>query len=127
MSSSHNLFKEALDLGVVIAWRFYGRYPETGRSYYKPPSGNETDRQKNPDRRISTREAPSLVQSCQLLSSSILALQYHDHFAGQFEFQHFFPCSHISWSIMHTRSLQKFSGAIGLKFPSLSVFLKKSL
>ncbi|CAK9221047.1 unnamed protein product [Sphagnum jensenii] len=83
MSSSHNLFKEALDLGVVIAWRFYGRYPETGRSYYKPPSGNETDRQKNPDRQISTREAPSLVQSCQLLSSSILALQYHDHFAGR--------------------------------------------
>ncbi|KAH9567658.1 hypothetical protein CY35_03G036500 [Sphagnum magellanicum] len=82
MSSCHNFFKEALDLGVVIAWRFYGRYPETGRSYYKPPSGNETDRHKNPDRQISTRQAPSLVQSCQLLSSSILALQYHDHFSG---------------------------------------------
>ncbi|CAM6028193.1 unnamed protein product [Sphagnum balticum] len=83
MSSCHNFFKEALDLGVVIAWRFYGRYPETGRSYYKPPScGNETDRERNPDRQISTRPAPSLVQSCQLLSSSILALQYHDHFAG---------------------------------------------
>jgi hypothetical protein len=27
-----------------------------------------------------------------LLSSSILALQYHDHFSGQFEFEHFFPC-----------------------------------
>ncbi|KAH9567659.1 hypothetical protein CY35_03G036500 [Sphagnum magellanicum] len=82
MSSCHNFFKEALDLGVVIAWRFYGRYPETGRSYYKPPSGNETDRHKNPDRQISTRQAPSLVQSCQLLSSSILALQYHDHFSA---------------------------------------------
>ncbi len=107
MSSCHNFFKEALDLGVVIAWRFYGRYPETGRSYYKPPSGNETDRQKNPDSQISTRQAPSLVQSCQLLSSSILALQYHEHFAGQFELEHFFPCSHNSWSIMHKPSLQK--------------------
>ncbi|KAH9567657.1 hypothetical protein CY35_03G036500 [Sphagnum magellanicum] len=105
MSSCHNFFKEALDLGVVIAWRFYGRYPETGRSYYKPPSGNETDRHKNPDRQISTRQAPSLVQSCQLLSSSILALQYHDHFSD-YRFRCCKP-SNVFFSTIHLGTLNR--------------------
>lgn len=30
--------RELADLGFVIAFRFYGRYPETGRSFYHPPS-----------------------------------------------------------------------------------------
>jgi hypothetical protein len=30
-------WKELADLGFVIAFRFYGRYPETGRSFYHPP------------------------------------------------------------------------------------------
>jgi hypothetical protein len=68
-----NLFKEAVDLGITIAFRFYGRYPETGRSYYKPPccnvAGNETDDGENrpAERRIiSSRRRPSLMQSLQL-------------------------------------------------------------
>lgn len=28
---------ELADLGFVIAFRFYGRYPETGRTFYHPP------------------------------------------------------------------------------------------
>ncbi|CAM6059935.1 unnamed protein product [Sphagnum tenellum] len=68
-----NLFKEAVDLGITIAFRFYGRYPETGRSYYKPPccnvAGNETDDGENrpaEKRIISSRRRPSLMQSLQL-------------------------------------------------------------
>lgn len=30
-------WKELADLGFVVAFRFYGRYPETGRSFYHPP------------------------------------------------------------------------------------------
>lgn len=39
------LLREMADLGFVIAFRFYGRYPETGRSYYKPPHCESSDRE----------------------------------------------------------------------------------
>jgi hypothetical protein len=48
--SNHNLFKEALDLGVMITWRFYGCYPKTRRSNYKPTCENETNWKKNWER-----------------------------------------------------------------------------
>ncbi|KAG0581524.1 hypothetical protein M758_4G258700 [Ceratodon purpureus] len=31
------VLKEIADLGFVIAFRFYGRYPETGPRFYHPP------------------------------------------------------------------------------------------
>lgn len=35
------LLKEAADLGFMIAFRFYGRNPETGPRFYHPPRSDD--------------------------------------------------------------------------------------
>ncbi len=104
-----NLFKEAVDLGFTIAFRFYGRYPETGRSYYKPPCcnvpGNETDDGENrpaEKRIISSRRRPSLMQSLQLPNNlSVLWLPNLES-ASEFycELISFFPLRKSSFQIV---------------------------
>ncbi len=107
-----NLFKEAVDLGVTIAFRFYGRYPETGRSYYKPPccnvAGNETDHGENrpaEKRIISSRRRPSLMQSLQLPNN--LSVLWLPNLESASEFY----CELISFVPLRKSSFQIFSSS----------------
>lgn len=72
------LLREMADLGFVIAFRFYGRYPETGRSYYKPPHCESGDRDcvEGSDGKVGVRvrsppRQPGLVTATTLLVPNI--------------------------------------------------------
>jgi len=72
---------ELADLGFVIAFRFYGRYPETGRTFYHPPLC-ENDRAPTEvsttgtlpaGRRLSPARRPGLAVASSLMLPSLSA------------------------------------------------------
>lgn len=73
--------KEIADLGFVIAFRFYGRYPETGRSFYHPPceSAERAHAEASAvpvasnERRLSPVRRPGLAAATSLILPSLAA------------------------------------------------------
>ena len=64
--------KELADLGFVIAFRFYGRYPETGRTFYHPPAPVAACESEN-ERRHSLVRRPGLAAATSLILPMLAA------------------------------------------------------